>query len=88
MFTKIGEERAFDAILGQIIENIQSGELKAGDALPAERMIAESMGVSRPAVREVLRALELLGKEKLGTLTGLLFEFDAALCTALEEKGE
>ena len=61
MFTKIGEERAFDAILGQIIENIQSGELKAGDALPAERMIAESMGVSRPAVREVLRALELLG---------------------------
>ena len=34
------------------------------------------------------RALELLGKEKLGTLTGLLFEFDAALCTALEEKGE
>ena len=24
MFTKIGEERAFDAILGQIIENIQA----------------------------------------------------------------
>ena len=57
MFTKIGEERAFDAILGQIIENIQTGELKAGDALPAERSMAESMGVSRPAVREVLRAL-------------------------------
>ena len=61
MFTKIGEERAFDAILGQIIENIQTGGLKAGDALPAERSMAESMGVSRPAVREVLRALELLG---------------------------
>ena len=61
MFKKIGEERAFDAILGQIIENIQTGELKAGGALPAERSMAESMGVSRPAVREVLRALELLG---------------------------
>ena len=61
MFTKIGEERAFDAILGQIIENIQNGELKAGDGLPAERTKAENMGVSRPAVREVLRALELLG---------------------------
>ena len=61
MFTKIGEERAFDAILGQIIDHIQTGELKAGDALPAERTMAESMGVSRPAVREVLRALELLG---------------------------
>lgn len=61
MFTKIGEERAFDAILGQIIENIKNGELKAGDGLPAERTMAENMGVSRPAVREVLRALELLG---------------------------
>lgn len=31
------------------------------------------------------RALELLGKEKLQTLTELLFAFDSALDTALEE---
>ena len=61
MFTKITEERAFDGILAQIIENIRRGELKPGDALPAERVMAESLGVSRPAVREVLRALELMG---------------------------
>lgn len=61
MFKEIGDERAFNGILNQIIENIQSGRLKAGDALPAERTMAETMGVSRPAVREVLRALELLG---------------------------
>lgn len=61
MFRKIGEEKAFDAILNQIIENIQDGNIKGGDTLPAERTMAESMGVSRPAVREVLRALELLG---------------------------
>ena len=61
MFRKIGEERAFDGILKQIIDNIQTGKLKAGDALPAERTMAETMGVSRAAVREVLRALELLG---------------------------
>lgn len=61
MFREIGEERAFDGILKQIIENIQTGNLKAGAALPAERTMAEAMGVSRPAVREVLRALELLG---------------------------
>ena len=61
MFSEIGEERAFDGILKQIIENIQTGNLKAGAALPAERTMAETMGVSRPAVREVLRALELLG---------------------------
>ena len=61
MFREIGDERAFDGILNQIIENIQNGSLKAGTALPAERTMAEIMGVSRPAVREVLRALELLG---------------------------
>ena len=61
MFKEIKDEKAFDGILNQIIENIQNGHLKAGDALPAERTMAETMGVSRPAVREVLRALELLG---------------------------
>ena len=61
MFKEIKDEKAFDGILNQIIDNIQNGHLKAGDALPAERTMAETMGVSRPAVREVLRALELLG---------------------------
>ena len=62
MFKKVEDgERAFDAILKQIIANIEAGDLKAGAALPAERTMAETMGVSRPAVREVLRALELLG---------------------------
>ena len=61
MFKEIRDERAFNGILNQIIENIQNGSLKAGAALPAERTMAETMGVSRPAVREVLRALELLG---------------------------
>lgn len=61
MFREIKSRRPFEGILNQIIEKIQNGELCPGDALPAERMMAESMGVSRPAVREVLRALELLG---------------------------
>ena len=32
MFRKIGEEMAFDAILNQIIDNIQDGNIKGGDA--------------------------------------------------------
>ena len=55
MFTKITEERAFDGILAQIIENIRRGELKPGDTLPAERVMAESLGVSRPAVRDQIK---------------------------------
>lgn len=61
MFKEIGEERPFNGILKQIIENIQGGKLKPGAALPAERIMAETMGVSRAALREALRALELLG---------------------------
>lgn len=47
MFKEIGDERTFNGILNQITDNIQSGRLKAGDALPAERTMAETMGVSR-----------------------------------------
>lgn len=55
------KDRAIDEIVNQIIENIQSGELKKGETLPAERAMAEIMGVSRPVVREALRSLEFLG---------------------------
>lgn len=61
MFHPIDKSNAFDQILNQIIGNIQQGNLKEGDALPAERTMAEALGVSRPVLREVLRALELLG---------------------------
>ncbi|MDI9242350.1 FadR/GntR family transcriptional regulator [Fusibacillus kribbianus] len=61
MFREISKEKAFDDILDQIIENIQNGTLKEGDALPAERSMADALGVSRPVLREVLRALELIG---------------------------
>ena len=61
MFRKIGEERAFDGILKQIIENIQTGRLKAGRRASGGKNYGRDDGVSRAAVREVLRALELLG---------------------------
>ena len=61
MFRKIEKENPFEEILDQIIENIKEGTLKKGEALPAERNMAEDLGISRPVVREVLRTLALLG---------------------------
>jgi len=48
-------------IAEQILLNIKSGEYPAGTKLPAERVIAEQMGVSRPSVREAISALQIVG---------------------------
>jgi DNA-binding FadR family transcriptional regulator len=57
--------RLFEEISRQIGEQIQSGELKAGEKLPNERELAEKFSVSRHAVREALRSLESLGQLEL-----------------------
>jgi len=53
--------RIFEAICAKIRGQIASGELKPGDRLPTERELAEQFAVSRTAVREAMRSLELFG---------------------------
>jgi GntR family transcriptional repressor for pyruvate dehydrogenase complex len=60
-FRPIATPRAFEAILHQLKDAIDSGALRAGDRLPSERDLAEQFRVSRPSVREALRVLEALG---------------------------
>ncbi|MBV8093652.1 MAG: FadR family transcriptional regulator [Acetobacteraceae bacterium] len=47
--------------MNQLIEQVRSGNLKAGDRLPTEAEIARAFHVSRPVVREALRSLAILG---------------------------
>lgn len=47
-----------EAVFGQVLAQIVDGRLVAGDALPGERALAESLGVNRQAVREALKRLE------------------------------
>lgn len=61
MFEKIAQPRILHEILGQIKQNIASGELKKGDRLPSERHMAELFGVSRSVIREALKSLEMIG---------------------------
>jgi GntR family transcriptional repressor for pyruvate dehydrogenase complex len=47
--------------LRRILDVLRSGDIAPGDRLPPERELADMLGISRPAVREALRALSLLG---------------------------
>lgn len=51
----------YDRVLGFMRDQLLSGRLKTGDRLLGERDLAEALGVSRPVVREALRALAAIG---------------------------
>ncbi|MEP6815908.1 MAG: GntR family transcriptional regulator [Marmoricola sp.] len=46
-----------DDVFDQLLDEMVDGELSAGDSLPSERLLAEMLGVSRPAVREALQRM-------------------------------
>lgn len=60
-FKPVKTRRLFEEICDQIRGELESGALKPGDKLPAERELAARFGVSRLAVREALRSLEYAG---------------------------
>ena len=57
----MGKEQQQDIIIRRIRQQLQSGELKPGMRLPADRKIAEQFGISRSYVREALQTLESYG---------------------------
>jgi DNA-binding FadR family transcriptional regulator len=58
----VDSDRLYRKIARQLSELIANGEFVPGQCLPAERTLAEQLGVSRPSVREALIALEIAGK--------------------------
>ncbi len=58
----VDSDRLYRKIARQLSELIDAGEFVPGQCLPAERALAQQLGVSRPSVREALIALEIAGK--------------------------
>ena len=50
-----------EQVAGRILGMIKSGNLKAGDRLPTEQQMCIAFGISRPPLREALKALTLMG---------------------------
>jgi GntR family transcriptional regulator, transcriptional repressor for pyruvate dehydrogenase complex len=60
-FAPIRTKRVFEEICEQVRREMAAGSLRPGDKLPPERELALKLGVSRAAVREAFRSLEIAG---------------------------
>lgn len=60
-YAPIKKQKVHEIIIGRIKESIESGELKPGDKLPAERDLAAMFSVSRGPIREALSVLASKG---------------------------
>ena len=60
--------RLSDTVAAELEKRILEGSLKPGDRLPAERILALDMGVSRPSLREAIQ--KLVSKDLLSTRHG------------------
>jgi GntR family transcriptional regulator, transcriptional repressor for pyruvate dehydrogenase complex len=61
VYKVIRTSRLYEQIVQQIEESVLNGSLKPGDQLPAERDLAQRLGVSRTAVREAVKTLREKG---------------------------
>jgi GntR family transcriptional regulator, transcriptional repressor for pyruvate dehydrogenase complex len=57
----VAKPRLYEQVVGRLREYVTSAGLHAGDRLPAERDLADRLGVSRTSVRQAIVALEVQG---------------------------
>jgi GntR family transcriptional repressor for pyruvate dehydrogenase complex len=62
--------RTHQLVLHWIEGQLSGGKLAVGGRLPAERTLAEQLGVSRTSVREAIRILEAMGVVRAGVGSG------------------
>jgi len=61
LYTPVQSIKVFELIADQIEQRILNGELRSGDRLPTERVLAEQFQASRTAVREAMKILAQKG---------------------------
>lgn len=70
-FQVITTDRLYIKIAEQLKGLIENGVYNPGDRFPAERTLAEKLGVSRPTIREAMIALEISGIIEIRTGSGI-----------------
>jgi DNA-binding FadR family transcriptional regulator len=59
-FDELKKQSIAEFVSEKIIEMIRTKQLKPGDKLPPERELSAQLGISRPSLREALRALSIM----------------------------
>jgi GntR family transcriptional repressor for pyruvate dehydrogenase complex len=60
-FHEVTTRRTYEEAVEQIADAVRLGEIPVGGRLPSERTLAELMSVSRPTVREAIKAMADVG---------------------------
>jgi GntR family transcriptional regulator, transcriptional repressor for pyruvate dehydrogenase complex len=85
---RVQTRRTYEDAVEQIGFALLAGDLRVGDRLPSERDLAAAMGVSRPTVREAIRALSDVGalKVEAGPGGGIYVESDVVSAAHLRAR--
>jgi DNA-binding FadR family transcriptional regulator len=68
--TEEGQGNAFSKVFAFLRDRLLEGSIRSGDQLIPERELAAQLGVSRPILREALRALSMMGVVEIRSRVG------------------
>ena len=81
---RLARPRLYEQLVEQILGYIESAKLQPGSLLPAERELAERLGVSRATLAQALVALEVLGVIDVQHGTGAVLRHRASVATVIK----
>ena len=84
-FAKVQRPRLYEQLMQQILTFVEEEQLGPGDHLPAERELAEQLGVSRATLAQALVALEVLGVIDVQHGTGAVLMYRPSVATVLRD---
>ncbi|HEX2247093.1 MAG TPA: FadR/GntR family transcriptional regulator [Arthrobacter sp.] len=85
---RVARPRLYEQLMKQILSYVESEQLGPGDHLPAERDLAEQLGVSRATLAQALVALEVLGVISVQHGTGAVLVYRPSIATVLRDLRE
>lgn len=85
---KVARPRLYEQLMERILGYVETEQLGPGDRLPAERDLADQLGVSRATLAQALVALEVLGVIDVQHGTGAVLVYRPSMAALLRRLRE